>query len=49
VVGISPVFDRNDDDGIFENVSDNEWPSEEPLLIIAERSFSDIVRGNNDD
>lgn len=53
VDGISPicvfVFDRNDD-GIFENVlSNKEWPSEEPLLIIAERSFSDIVRVNNDD
>ncbi len=57
VDGISPIFvellvDKNDDvdDGIFENVlSINECPSEEPLLIIGERSFSDIVRVKNDD
>jgi hypothetical protein len=59
VDGISPIFvgllfDKNDDDvdddGIFENVlSINECPSEEPLLIIVERSFSDIVRVNNED
>ena len=57
VDGISPRFvllcDKNVEDiedGISENVlSINECPSEEPLLIIAERSFSDIVRLINDD
>jgi hypothetical protein len=53
VEGISPdvLFDKNDDVvGIVENVfSINECPSEEPLLMIVERSFSDIVRDNNDD
>ncbi len=53
VDGISPgvLVDKNDDVlGIVENVlSINECPSEEPLLIIVERSFSDIVRVNNDD
>lgn len=56
VDGMSPRFEeelleRNADvDGIFENVlSVNECPSEEPLLMIVDRSFSDKVRGSNDD
>ncbi len=59
VDGISPIllgvlFDRkddvDDDDGIVAKVlSINECPSEEPLLRIAERSLSGIVRFNKED
>ena len=56
VGGMSPRFDEEllerkaDVDGIFENVlSGSACPSEEPLLMIVDRSFSDNVRGSKDD